>query len=146
MRVGYLPDMFGHVAQMPQILRGQGSRPRRLARRAVGVDFHRFVWESPDGSSVVAEYLPGGYGNAAHVAGPGRARGALPAVVRLRRHPRHGRDRPHAARARPAPAAHVGTLAEYLAATRGRADDWRGEMRSAARATCCPASSRRGST
>ena len=35
MRVGYLPDMFGHVAQMPQILRRAGiDTGRRLARRA----------------------------------------------------------------------------------------------------------------
>jgi hypothetical protein len=34
MRVGYLPDMFGHIAQMPQILRRAGiDRAGRLARR-----------------------------------------------------------------------------------------------------------------
>ena len=37
MDVGYLPDMFGHIAQMPQILRAGGIRPCcRLARRALG--------------------------------------------------------------------------------------------------------------
>ena len=37
MEVGYLPDMFGHVAQMPQILRAGRARARgRVARRAVG--------------------------------------------------------------------------------------------------------------
>ena len=36
-RVGYLPDMFGHIAQMPQILRRAGiDRRRRLARRPRG--------------------------------------------------------------------------------------------------------------
>ena len=35
MDVGYLPDMFGHVAQMPQLLRLAGLRARgRVARRA----------------------------------------------------------------------------------------------------------------
>ena len=33
MQVGYLPDMFGHIAQMPQLLRQFGfDRCRRLAR------------------------------------------------------------------------------------------------------------------
>ena len=42
MEVGYLPDMFGHVAQMPQILRQAGFDARRgLARRAVGGRPHR---------------------------------------------------------------------------------------------------------
>ena len=37
MPVGYLPDMFGHVAQMPQILRRAGIEPGgRLARRPRG--------------------------------------------------------------------------------------------------------------
>jgi mannosylglycerate hydrolase len=68
MRVGYLPDMFGHVAQMPQILRSAGIETAVVWRGVPSaVGFHRFVWESPDGSSVVAEYLPDGYGNAAHV-------------------------------------------------------------------------------
>ena len=35
MEVGYLPDMFGHVAQMPQLLRLAGLRARgRVARRS----------------------------------------------------------------------------------------------------------------
>src|SRR5207245_5382802 len=68
MRVGYLPDMFGHVAQMPQILRSAGIETAVVWRGVPSaVDFHRFVWEAPDGSAVVAEYLPGGYGNAAHL-------------------------------------------------------------------------------
>src|SRR5256886_14330909 len=68
MRVGYLPDMFGHVAQMPQILRSAGIETAVLWRGVpAAVDRHRFLWESPDGSAVVAEYLPSGYGNAAHL-------------------------------------------------------------------------------
>src|SRR5262249_46648477 len=74
MRVGYLPDMFGHVAQMPQMLRLAGIETAVVGRGVPGaVDFHRFVWEGIDGSSVVAEYLPGGYGNAAYLFdGPGK--------------------------------------------------------------------------
>ena len=65
MDVGYLPDMFGHIAQMPQILRGRVRRRRGLAGRAVAVTRNAFLWEAPDGSAVRAEYLPVGYGNGA---------------------------------------------------------------------------------
>ena len=36
MEVGYLPDMFGHVAQMPQILRRRARARGGVARRAGG--------------------------------------------------------------------------------------------------------------
>ena len=66
MRVGYLPDMFGHIAQMPQILRQFGFEDAVVWR---GVPSHvertAFWWSSPDGSTVRAEYLPTGYGNGA---------------------------------------------------------------------------------
>jgi mannosylglycerate hydrolase len=68
MRVGYLPDMFGHVAQMPQLLRRAGLADAVVWRGIpAAVDRHRFRWESPDGSWVRAEYLPAGYGNAAYL-------------------------------------------------------------------------------
>jgi 2-O-(6-phospho-alpha-D-mannosyl)-D-glycerate hydrolase len=68
MRIGYLPDMFGHAAQMPQILRTAGIETALVWRGVpAAVDRHRFVWEAPDGSTVVAEYLPAGYGNAAYL-------------------------------------------------------------------------------
>src|SRR5204863_957594 len=68
MRVGYLPDMFGHVAQMPQILRAAGIETAVVWRGVpAAVDRHRFLWEALDGSAVVAEYLPAGYGNAAYL-------------------------------------------------------------------------------
>ncbi|HET6964996.1 MAG TPA: hypothetical protein VFH58_09525, partial [Acidimicrobiales bacterium] len=65
-RVGYLPDMFGHVAQMPQILAQAGighavvwrGVPAALATRG-------FWWQGPDGSRVRAEYLPVGYASGA---------------------------------------------------------------------------------
>jgi len=64
MVVGYLPDMFGHVAQMPQILRRAGIE-RAVVWRGVpdAIDRHVFRWIAPDGSEVTAEYLPHGYGN-----------------------------------------------------------------------------------
>src|SRR5439155_1505505 len=66
MPVGYLPDMFGHIAQMPQILRRAGIRHAVVWRGVpAAVDRHAFTWRSPDGSAVRAQYLVGGYGNAA---------------------------------------------------------------------------------
>src|SRR6202034_623734 len=66
MEVGYLPDMFGHIAQMPQILR-LGGFEHTVVWRGVpsAVTTSGFFWEAPDGSTVRAEYLPVGYGNGA---------------------------------------------------------------------------------
>ena len=65
MRVGYLPDMFGHVAQMPQILAKAGIADACLWRGVpAAIDEHAFRWESPDGSFVRVEYLFDGYGSA----------------------------------------------------------------------------------
>jgi len=68
MKVGYLPDQFGHIGQIPQILRGFGI-DNAVVWRGVGeeVDKTEFNWISPDGSSVLAIYLPDGYCNAANV-------------------------------------------------------------------------------
>jgi mannosylglycerate hydrolase len=68
MRVGYLPDMFGHIAQMPQLLQRAGI-DRAVVWRGVPaiIDRNSFTWESPDGSAVEAEYLVGGYGNGAYL-------------------------------------------------------------------------------
>ncbi len=66
MELGYLPDMFGHIAQMPQILRLAGFQNAVVWRGVPSqVTKNAFTWESPDGSSVRAEYLPVGYGNGA---------------------------------------------------------------------------------
>ncbi len=66
MGVGYLPDMFGHIAQMPQILR-QAGFTHAVVWRGVPSSITRtgFIWEAPDGSEVRTEYLPDGYGNGA---------------------------------------------------------------------------------
>ena len=67
MPVGYLPDMFGHVAQMPQVLRLAGLEHAVVWRRGARRDVDRtgFWWQAPDGSTVRAEYLPVGYANGA---------------------------------------------------------------------------------
>ncbi|HEY5153123.1 MAG TPA: hypothetical protein VIJ47_00205, partial [Acidimicrobiales bacterium] len=66
MAVGYLPDMFGHIAQMPQLLR-QFGLDQAVVWRGVpaAMDRPAFWWEAPDGSQVRAQYLPEGYGNGA---------------------------------------------------------------------------------
>lgn len=66
MAVGYLPDMFGHIAQMPQILR-QAGMAHAVVWRGVpsAVTRTAFWWEAPDGSQVRTEYLPAGYSNGA---------------------------------------------------------------------------------
>jgi alpha-mannosidase len=67
MKVGYLPDMFGHIAQMPQLLRGAGLDHACVFRGVPSeVTTDTFAWTSPDGTAVRTRYLPaGGYGNAA---------------------------------------------------------------------------------
>ena len=68
MDVGYLPDMFGHVAQMPQLLRLFGFEHAVVWRGVPSaIDRSGFWWTAPDGSTVRAEYLPQGYGNGALV-------------------------------------------------------------------------------
>jgi mannosylglycerate hydrolase len=68
MAVGYLPDMFGHIAQMPQILK-QFGLDHAVVWRGVpsAVTSTRFTWASPDGSSIDTEYLPIGYSNASQL-------------------------------------------------------------------------------
>jgi alpha-mannosidase len=64
MDVGYLPDMFGHVAQMPQLLRLAGFDHAVVWRGVpASVEQTAFWWEAPDGSRVRAEYLYGSYSN-----------------------------------------------------------------------------------
>ena len=150
MRVGYLPDMFGHIAQMPQILRAAGIETAVVWRGVpAAVGFHRFVWEGLDGSTVVAEYLPAGYGNAAYLFD-------VPGVVDVHTFEENfspwfggdpilgmvGTDHMPLARdfsARVPDGASVGTLADYLAGASSEGlESWRGEMRSASRANLLP--------
>lgn len=79
MSIGYLPDMFGHVAQMPQILARAGIEHAALWRGVPGsVDGHAFRWRAPDGSEVRTEFLFDGYDNGLDVLlVPDRIRHAL---------------------------------------------------------------------
>ncbi len=68
MPVGYLPDMFGHAGQMPQLLRLAGFEHAVVWRGVPAtVDRTAFRWAAPDGSTVRAEYLPVGYANGAYL-------------------------------------------------------------------------------
>ena len=64
MQVGYLPDMFGHIAAMPQLLALFGMRDAVVWRGVPStVKTPAFWWDGPDGSRVRAEYLSAGYFN-----------------------------------------------------------------------------------
>ncbi len=66
MMIGYIPDPFGHISQMPQILCGFHIDTACLWR-GVTVDTPTMVWwESPDGSRVMLGHLYTSYGNGAH--------------------------------------------------------------------------------
>jgi 2-O-(6-phospho-alpha-D-mannosyl)-D-glycerate hydrolase len=57
MRVGYMPDPFGHVAQMPQILAGFGL-DGAILWRGFGGDSAEYLWEGPDGTRALLLHLP----------------------------------------------------------------------------------------
>ena len=66
MPIGYTPDPFGHVGQLPQILRGFGIETAVFQR---GLDDQPTLleWEAPDGTRVFTVYLRDGYGNLAWI-------------------------------------------------------------------------------
>ena len=67
MPVGYLPDLFGHVGQMPQIWRQFGI-DNTILWRGFGGRRAEYWWEAPDGSRVLMMHLPPeGYCNATRV-------------------------------------------------------------------------------
>ena len=64
MLVGYLPDSFGHIGQMPQILQGFGI-DAACAWRGLDEQPCELIWQAPDGSQVLLSYLRESYSNAA---------------------------------------------------------------------------------
>lgn len=69
-KIGYVPDSFGHIEQMPQIMNGfginnylcmRGDTPEGLGPRV------QFIWKGPDGISALTAHRtePNGYNNAA---------------------------------------------------------------------------------
>jgi glycosyl hydrolase family 38/alpha mannosidase-like protein len=150
MRVGYLPDMFGHVAQMPQILRSAGIEVAIMWRGVpAAVESHVFDWEGIDGTVIRTEYMPeNGYSNAAYILGDDSVE-----AVAERLRPWFGDDpilgmvgTDHMPPARDLleripEGTRVATLAEYFAAEQTLQQTVakvRGELRSAARANLLP--------
>lgn len=66
MKVGYLPDQFGNISQMPQILRNFGIDNCIFGRGWQAVDGRpmEFAWVAPDGSEVMASLMAFWYNNA----------------------------------------------------------------------------------
>ena len=61
MKVGYMPDQFGHIAQMPQILRGFDIDTAMIYRGfggERGQELSEYWWVSPDGTRVLMHHLP----------------------------------------------------------------------------------------
>ncbi len=156
MRIGYIPDSFGHISQMPQLLRLAGLRDACVWRGVpMGIGRAAFRWIAPDGSSVRAIYLARSYSNGATLPETFeelmvRAKRIVEDMEEFRPGPvvlaMNGTDH------RP-PEAHLpalfadanvrqdeiefrlGSLTEYLAAVPSEdLPEWRGEMRSGARA------------
>ena len=63
MRVGYVPDCFGHIAQLPQILQGVGI-DNAVFWRGIGSEARQseLYWAAPDGTKVLVLLLSGGMG------------------------------------------------------------------------------------
>jgi mannosylglycerate hydrolase len=70
MKIGYVPDGFGHIAQLPQILRGFGI-DNAFFWRGMGAEGDQlgteFEWVAPDGSSVTSILMPWGYHTASNL-------------------------------------------------------------------------------
>lgn len=81
MRVGYIPDPFGHISQMPQILRGFGFDTAVL-RRGLADEPVELWWQASDGSRVLLCYLRDSYDNAAWL--PRDNEGFAETIVHLR--------------------------------------------------------------
>ena len=50
LKYGYANDIFGHIAQLPQIFKGFGIEGAYIGRGLGNTDFNHFVWSSPDGT------------------------------------------------------------------------------------------------
>jgi hypothetical protein len=159
---GYLPDQFGHIGQMPQILR-HGGLERAVVWRGVpaAVDRTAFWWEAPDGSRVLTEYLAFGYSVGVQIGLSTDAQAlesALLQAVELLRpsSPRRGllvtvgtdhtvpaaRLAPLVEQVNAGGRVHgrIGSIGEFLASEEpaGELPVWRGELRSAARSHLLP--------
>ncbi|MEU6720007.1 glycoside hydrolase family 38 C-terminal domain-containing protein [Nonomuraea sp. NPDC046802] len=157
MPVGYLPDMFGHTAQMPQILHKAGLRHACVYRGVPSsVTTDAFAWVAPDGTALRTQYLPvGGYGNGAHLFAEGGDLGSRAEAFVQTMREWHGPEGPllamygtdHSAPVRGLPemvaaiGARMDTLSGYIGQYSGEVEGLPrvvGELRSHARANILP--------
>ena len=97
MRVGYVPDPFGHPAELPQVLAGFGI-DSFIFMRGISGDLkaragNHFIWKSASGAEVLAIYQPGGYLEASALGYPeqwGRNEGLEPDLELARKRLRDG--------------------------------------------------------
>ncbi|MBI2869635.1 MAG: hypothetical protein HYX96_07415 [Chloroflexi bacterium] len=76
MKIGYLPDTFGHISQLAQLLRRYGISRAVVRRGMTGAPEKirsEFILEAPDGSRVLSYFLVHGYTNARALGIPNRA-------------------------------------------------------------------------
>jgi alpha-mannosidase len=163
MRLGYAPDLFGHVGQLPQLFAGFGFDTAIVWRGVPAeVDQTAFDWEAPDGTRLFTVYLRHGYGNAVHLplepealrrrlqrdVGQLEPWSRIPSFLLM-----NGSDHvepqaglPAALEAAvaglPGTSLEIGTLASFASRARGEAPAerplWRGELRSGLRAPLLP--------
>lgn len=60
--IGYLPDMFGHISQIPQILKGFGIE-KAVIWRGVNPKNNLFIWQGLDNTETLTVHLSEGYYN-----------------------------------------------------------------------------------
>ncbi|MGZ4109396.1 MAG: glycoside hydrolase family 38 N-terminal domain-containing protein [Actinomycetota bacterium] len=162
LEVGYMPDQFGHIGQMPQILSMRGLE-RAVVWRGVSseIECTSFRWAAPDGSTVTTEYLAFSYANGESFRKVADPHELAAAIVESVEHHRpflptermlvmmgtdHAGpdptlpDRIAAAVAElPDVDVRIGGLATHLAGLEpGDVPAWRGELRSSARAHLLP--------
>jgi alpha-mannosidase len=73
LQVCWIPDSFGHIAQLPQILQGFGIETAVFSRGIGDQLPHReieFLWKSPNGSQVVVLHQRQGYFSGGYLAFP----------------------------------------------------------------------------
>jgi alpha-mannosidase len=156
MRAGYLPDSFGHAAQMPQIYRQLGFRYAVVWRGVpLAIDRVAFTWEAPDGSRILTAYMGNSYAQGVDLptepdALASRIASALTAVALFRPTPNvllmNGNDHVLPQKALSAAVRAASGRLDGTAIRLARLDDylatlpadgwpqWRGELRSSARA------------
>ncbi|MGH0035477.1 MAG: hypothetical protein ACQGVK_10685 [Myxococcota bacterium] len=163
MRLGYVPDQFGHVGQLPQIFAGMGFDAAALWR-GVGANVGEtlFDWEAPDGTRLLTVHLARSYSNAANLpsdpaALAGRLRGEIEGLGRRSRIPTlllmagtdHALPDPRLPRSveaaladLPGVTAEIGHLPGFVARARAEAPPdrplHRGELRSGLRSPLLP--------